>query len=123
MRRAALCLTLVVACVAVARPAGIFPARLSGNDFVAQVSGQPGVDKWHQNLNAAYAQRFAEGYQAGVVDATEGRLWCAPVGMKPGEVDDRIWAELRGRSGSMPGSAAGELVRLYATRFPCAGGK
>jgi hypothetical protein len=40
--------------------------------------------------------------------------------MKPGEVDDRIWAELRGRAGSMPGSAADELVRLYAARFPCA---
>jgi hypothetical protein len=123
MKRAATCLAMMAACAAVARPAGVFPLRLSGNDFVAQVSGQPGVDKWHQNPNAAYAQRFAEGYQAGVVDATQGRLWCAPAGMKPGEVDDRIWSELRGRSGSMPGNAADELLRLYAARFPCPGGR
>lgn len=120
MRRAALCLAGALALSAAAAPHGVFPWRLSGNDFVAQVSGQAGVTKWEQRPDAAYRQRYAEGYQAGVVDATQGRLWCAPPGMKPGEVDDRIWAELRGRAGSMPGSAADELVRLYAARFPCA---
>jgi hypothetical protein len=101
----------------------VFPWHLTGNDFVAQVSGQPGVDKWHQSPAAAYRQRYAEGYQAGVVDATQGKLWCAPPGMKPSEVDDRIWSELRQRAGTMPGSAAVELVRLYAARFPCPGGR
>jgi hypothetical protein len=81
------------------------------------------VDKWHQNPNATYAQHFAEGYQAGVVDATEGRLWCSPAGMKPDEVDDRIWAELRKREGKMPGRAADQLVTLYSARFPCHGGR
>jgi len=109
----------VLACSVAASPRNAFPWRLSGDDFVAQVAGQPGPDKWHQNPNAAYAQRYAEGYQAGVVDATQGRLWCAPPSMKPGEVDDRIWADLHQRVGSMPGSAAAELVRLYAERFPC----
>ena len=119
MKRGALYFALVVACGAAAKPLGLFPWHLSGNDFVTQVSGEPGVDKWHQSPNAAYQQRYAEGYQAGVVDATQGRLWCAPPGMKPTEVDDRIWDELRKRAGSMPGSAAAELVRLYAARFPC----
>jgi hypothetical protein len=119
MRLAALFLALGAVCGAVASPLGAFPWHLSGDDFVAQVAGQPGVDKWHQGPNAVYAQRYAEGYQAGVVDATQGRLWCAPPGMKPSEVDDRIWSELRQRAGSMPGSAAAELVRLYAARFPC----
>jgi hypothetical protein len=121
MKALALALALLATCAVAARPLGVFPWHLSGNDFVAQVSGQPGVDKWHQNPNAAYAQRYAEGYQAGVVDATQGQLWCAPPGMKPSEVDDRIWADLRQRAGSMPGSAATELVRLYAARFPCPG--
>lgn len=110
---------VVAAAYAAASPLVVFPWHLSGNDFVAQVSGQPGVDKWHQRPDAAYAQRYAEGYQAGVVDATQGRLWCAPPGMKPGEVDDRIWDELRQRAGTMPRSAAAELVRLYIARFPC----
>lgn len=117
MKRAALFLTLVVACGAAARPLGVFPWHLSGNDFVAQVAGQA------QRPDAAYAQRYAEGYQAGVVDATQGKLWCAPPGMKPTEVDDRIWGELRKRAGTMPGSAADELVRLYAARFPCPAGR
>ncbi|EKU82173.1 hypothetical protein ABIB42_005192 [Massilia sp. UYP32] len=117
MKRAALFLTLVVACGAAARPLGVFPWHLSGNDFVSQVAGQA------QRPDAAYAQRYAEGYQAGVVDATQGKLWCAPPGMKPTEVDDRIWAELRNRAGTMPGSAADELVRLYAARFPCPAGR
>src|SRR5438094_672609 len=105
MRRASLCAVLALSCTVAAAPLGVFPWPLSGNDFVAQVSGQPGADKWHQSPNAAYAQRYAEGYQAGVVDATQGTLWCAPSGMKPGEVDDRIWGELRNRAGTMPGSA------------------
>jgi hypothetical protein len=71
---------------------------------------------------SAYRQRYAEGYQAGVIDATQGRLWCAPPGTKPSEVDDRIWSELRQRAGTMPGSAAAELVRLYAAHFPCPAG-
>ncbi len=72
-----------------------------------------------QRPYAAYQQRYAEGYQAGVIDATQGKLLCPPPGMKPTEVDDRVWAELRKRAGSMPGSAADELVRLYIARFPC----
>jgi len=119
MKRAALYVALLMACGAAARPLGVFPWHLSGNDFVTQVSGEPGVDKWHQSPNAAYQQRYAEGYQAGVVDATQGRLWCAPPDMKPTEVDDRIWDDLRKRAGTMPGSAAAELVRLYVARFPC----
>jgi len=119
MKRAALYFALLMACGAAARPLGVFLWHLSGNDFVTQVSGEPGVDKWHQSPNAAYQQRYAEGYQAGVVDATQGRLWCAPPGMKPTEVDDRIWSDLRERAGKMPGSAAAELVRLYVARFPC----
>ena len=115
-------LVLSAGCAAAARPPGVFPWHLSGNDFVARVAGQPGVDKWKQSADAAYRQRYAEGYQAGVVDATQGRLWCAPPGMKPSEVDDRIWSELRQRAGTMPGSAAAELVRLYAARFPCPAG-
>ncbi|WP_343026001.1 Rap1a/Tai family immunity protein [Massilia sp. MP_M2] len=90
---------------------------------MAKVIGQPGVDKWRQQPDAAFQQRYAEGYQAGVVDATQGRLWCAPPGMKPLEIDDRIWDELRGRAGSMPGNAAAELIALYVARFPCADGR
>lgn len=123
MKRTTLFFTLVMACGAVAKPLGVFPWHLSGNDFVTQVSGQPGVDKWSQSPAATYQQRYAEGYQAGVVDATQGRLWCAPPGMKPTEVDDRIWEAMRSRAGSMPGSAAVELVRLYAARFPCPEGR
>lgn len=123
IRRVAVGAVLVVGCGGAAAPLGVFPWHLTGDSFVTQVSGQPGVDKWHQRPDLAYQQRYAEGYQAGVVDATQGRLWCAPPGMKPQEVDDRIWDELRGRAGAMPGSAAAELVALYAARFPCAGGR
>lgn len=122
-RGAALYVVLALACGAMARPAGVLPWHLTGDSFVTQMSGQPGVDKWHQSPNAAFQQRYAEGYQAGVVDATQGRLWCAPPGLKPAEVNERVWSELRGRAGSMPGNAAVELVALYVAKFPCAGGR
>lgn len=120
MRCAVLCAVLTLICGAAAQPLGAFTWHLSGDRFVAKVAGQPGVDKWSQQADAAFQQRYAEGYQAGVVDATQGRLWCAPPGMKPLEIDDRIWDELRGRAGSMPGNAAAELIALYVARFPCA---
>lgn len=119
MKRSLLCIAGLVACGVAASPRGVFPWHLSGDDFVAQASGQPGVPKWQQTPAAAYKQRYAEGYQAGVVDATQGRLWCAPAGMKPDEVDDRIWTRLKERRGSMPGNAADALLRLYVERFPC----
>ncbi|MFL6672401.1 MAG: Rap1a/Tai family immunity protein [Massilia sp.] len=116
MKRAAL---LLVACASAfaagARQRDIFPWHLSGDDLVAQQMG----NKWTQDANASAQRRYAEGYQAGVVDATQGKSWCAPDRMKPGEVDDRIWGELKKRRGAMPGSAAGVLVELYAARFPC----
>jgi hypothetical protein len=119
MIRAALCVIGMVACAVAASPLGVYPWHLSGNDLVQHLVGEPGVTKARQSAQALYDQRYAEGYQAGVVDATQGRLWCAPPGMKPGEVDDRIWGKLRGRAGSMPRSAADELIGLYAERFPC----
>lgn len=119
LRHVILCTVALLACGALASPHIVFPWHLSGNDFVTQVYGQPGTTKWGQNAEAAYKQRYAEGYQAGVVDATQGKLWCAPPGMKPAEIDDRIWSELRKRAGSMPGNAADQLAQLYAARFPC----
>lgn len=93
----------------------VFPWHLTGDDLVAHQMG----DKWQMDAEATIKRRYAEGYQAGVVDATQGKSWCAPDRMKPGEVDDRIWGELKKRRGSMPGNAADVLVELYAARFPC----
>jgi hypothetical protein len=101
-----------------AKQRDIFPWHLSGDDFVTRQIGE-GVSKWQQSAEATFNRRYAEGYQAGVVDATQGKSWCAPDRMKPAEVDDRIWGELVKRRGSMPGSAATALVELYAARFPC----
>jgi hypothetical protein len=117
-------IVLLLAVAAFAYAAGakqrdVFPWHLNGNDFVAQLAGEQGGSKWEQSPEAAAKRRYAEGYQAGVVDATQGKSWCAPNRMKPGEVDDRIWGELLKRRGSMPGSAADTLVELYAARFPC----
>ncbi|GAA0421302.1 hypothetical protein GCM10009094_26990 [Massilia aurea] len=83
MRCAVLCAVLTLICGVAAQPLGTFTWHLSGDRCVAKVAGQPGVDKWSQQPDAAFQQRYAEGYQAGVVDATQGRLWCAPPGMKP----------------------------------------
>lgn len=120
MRRAALLLVIAASAYAAgAKQRDIFPWHLSGDAFVAQQVGDPGIPKWEQGQGAAAKRRYAEGYQAGVVDATQGKSWCAPDRMKPAEVDDRIWDELLKRRGSMPENAASVLVELYAARFPC----
>lgn len=119
MRAAVLVGAALVACAVAASPRDVWFWHLSGDDFVKQMIGESNVSKWDQSAKATYEQRFAEGYQAGVVDATQGKLWCAPPRMKPAEVDDRIWAELRKRQGTMHGNAAETLIELYAARFPC----
>jgi hypothetical protein len=120
MKRTVLWLAVAVsAYTAGATGRDVFPWHLSGDDFVTQLMGEPASTKWEQDPNATFKQRYAEGYQAGVVDATQGKNWCAPNRMKPSEVDDRIWGELRKRRGAMPGSAAIVLIDLYTARFPC----
>lgn len=102
-----------------ARQRGVFPPRLSGAQLVVQLLGEPDIAKASQSPTVLYAQRYAEGYVAGVVDATEGRNWCAPA-MKPGEIDDRVWAEVQRRPrASLPANAGTMLVELYAAKFPC----
>lgn len=119
MRAALIALALATAYAAGAqRPDKFWYQYLSGDDFVAALD-ESTADKWHQTAEAASRRRFAQGYQAGVVDATQGKSWCAPPRMKPDEVDDRIWQKLVSQRGTMSGSAARVLVELYAARFPC----
>jgi hypothetical protein len=119
MKRIALLSAVAVAALAAgARQHDVFPWHLSGDEFVARQAGEAS-HKWEQSPQEAAKRIYAEGYQAGVVDATQGKSWCAPDRMKPAEVDDRIWAELLKRRGKMPGSAADELVSMYVARFPC----
>jgi hypothetical protein len=93
--------------------------HLTGDELLTHQLVPPGITKWDQSLDDSYKRHYAEGYQAGVVDATQGRNWCAPSRMKPGEVDDRVWTEIKKRRGAMPGNAAIILLELYSVRFPC----
>lgn len=101
-----------------------FNPHLTADEFAKQLIGeldQPGITKLEQSRDATNKQRYAEGYLAGVVDATQGHSWCAPSRMKPMEVDDRMLTELdkRKAKGGMPGNAATILLALYQARFPC----
>jgi hypothetical protein len=94
--------------------------RLSGDDLVARLLGDPNVSKSKQDAARLFKQRYAEGYLDGVVDATQGRSWCSPARLKSHEVDDRVFAELKKRAhGSMPGNAAGYVLEQFDLKFPC----
>ena len=96
------------------------PARLSGDQLVVQLLGDTKVPTAQQDAKTLFAQRYAEGYLDGVVDATQGRTWCAPPRFKTHELDDRVFAALKKRPrGSMPGAAADQLVEQYQITFPC----
>lgn len=96
------------------------PPRLSGDDLVKQIIGEEGVPRAQQSPQTLYKQHHAEGYMAGVAEATEGRLWCAPERIKWRELDDRVFAVLwKNDPGSMPGNAAELLVQQLAAKYPC----
>ena len=99
--------------------AGVYAPRVQVTDYVMAQQLDAEVPRSMRSPASLYRERFAEGYLAGVVDATQGRLWCAPAGIAPTEVDDRVWTALRKRRLSLGGSAAQHLIEEYAAKFPC----
>jgi hypothetical protein len=83
--------------------------RLTGNQFISWLSG-----------DVIERERFAAGYIGGVIDATQGIRWCAPLRIKPHELEERGWANLADRPpGSMPGNAAVLLHQQFIAKYPC----
>lgn len=69
---------------------------------------------------ASAEQRYAEGYLAGVADASQGRLWCDTGRVKTVELDGIVLAELK----KLPAAgrqrqAAPLVIAILAQRFPC----
>lgn len=114
MKARAAILMLVMA--AGAHAAGIKrPPHITGDQIIAELRG--GTDA--QRL---FDKPYAQGYLAGVLDATQGRSWCMPPGLKPEVADDQVLEGLAKRQvGSMPGIAAAVLLEQYKARFPIAG--
>jgi hypothetical protein len=106
----------MLALLATAHAAGVKrPPHMTGDQFIAELGGAPTVQR-------LFDRHYAKGYMAGVVDATQGRTWCAPSGLKPDTMDDQVLDELAGRPvGSMPGIASDVLLELYSTQFPANG--
>lgn len=98
-----------------------FKPRLTGDEVLSHQLVPAGHTKWDQTGEATLKRTYAAGYQAGVVDTTQAYAWtwCAPRTLKPAEVNDRVWSELKKRRGSMPGNGAAVLLGLYTKRFPC----
>ena len=98
-----------------------FKPHLTGDELLSHQLVAPGQTKWAQTGAETLKREYAAGYQAGVVDTTQGHAWtwCAPSRLKPAEVNDRVWTEMKKRSGSMPGNGAIVLLELYTARFPC----
>lgn len=101
-----------------------FTPHLTGDEFINQLIGElekSGVAKSKKSAHATNKQRYAEGYLAGVIDATQGRSWCAPSRLKPMEVESRMLTELDKRKalGPIPDNAAPLLLELYNAKFPC----
>lgn len=104
MRRTALILMLCTGVVLAAKR-DVFLYHMTGDDFLGQYTiGRQG---------------YAEGYLAGVYDATQGKGWCAPHGLNPDEIDDAAVGALKKRRGTMHGNAAESIAKAYADRFPC----
>jgi hypothetical protein len=101
-----------------------FTPHLTGDEFINQLMGgieKSGVAKSKTSDHATDKQRYAEGYLAGVIDATQGSSWCAPSRLKPMEVASRMLTELDKRKalGPIHDNAAPVLLELYNATFPC----
>jgi hypothetical protein len=106
----------MLALLTTAHTAGVTrPPHMTGDQFIAELRSGP-------NAQRLFDQHYAQGYMAGVVDATQGRTWCAPSSLKPDAVDDQVLDELAKRPiGSMSGNASVILLEQYGTKFPANG--
>lgn len=91
-------------------------AGFSSHQLATDLRGTPGVPKADQAPEVLYKQRHAEGYLAGVMDATQGDVWCRPPRIKPGELNELVWTALAAEARRVNESAAGRIVPFPA--FP-----
>lgn len=111
-------LVLVAACAYTvgAHQTVIFPARLTGEEFVRRWRGAPGLpSEW--SVRTQQEQVYAQGYLDAIVDLTQGQRWCSPAGMQSGERDDRVIEMLK--KAEAHDNAAKLLLDMYVARFPC----
>lgn len=99
-------------------------SRLSASAFLTQLTGVGQNTPSRTTLDSSQTsqlQRYAEGYSAGVIDATQGSSWCAPRRLKPMAVESRMLSELDRRhgAGKLSGNAGAILLDIYESIFPC----
>lgn len=89
------------------------------DDFVRDARGTPHLSKSEMDVPTFFAIRYADGYIAGVVDATQGTSWCAPARLKESELDERVWVSMRDLKGAMRGNAAIAILGQLNANYPC----
>lgn len=96
------------------------PGRLSGAQMIERWTS-PAVDGTVRSHTAIFARQYADGYLAGVADASEGALWCNRYAVKPHEVDAEIMGVLKSMAASKASRtvAARLVTEALASRFPC----
>lgn len=95
-----------------------FPAHLSGAQFLIWWRGGPELPA-EQPPKVQRQAVYAQGYLDAVVDLTQGKEWCSPANMEPGERDDRAITALEQARVQGNGNAARALLAQYVARFPC----
>jgi hypothetical protein len=81
---------------------------LSGNELLSQLDGE------------SYSERgFALGYIAGVADAVENVLVCAPTSVTTGQMRDIVWKYLRANPQSRHFTASSLVVEALRKVWPC----
>lgn len=106
---------LVLACLV--SPQAAQAAGYSREDFVRDLLHKPG----DTDAPTVFAARYASGFMAGVVDATEGGRWCAPKWLEESEIDIRIGSALNRGFGELDGSAATAMLAFLMSKYPCHG--
>jgi len=112
-----------------AKPADATPARASVERLLFHAGGNPhtpALPDWPQPVRAAVARDQARMFLAAVIDAGEGREWCAArSGLPSHEVDTQRLLDLRAHPGpaardsAVRDSAARAVGAALAQRFPC----
>lgn len=96
--------------------------RLTGNDYQSKAAGnrRTAGNNGVPDQEVEQQARFSNGYLGGVIDATQGKSWCAPARIKPSELDAiGYWALVDQAPGSIPGNAATLLLQHFIAKYPC----
>lgn len=113
-------ITLLTAATVTLPPTNTPGMRYSAERLLADRIQPQGATVQDLSPRQVRQRYFVDGYLAGIVDATEGTVWCDPRTAPPHEIDAEIlWAIKDMPRDQLKARAAPVVISVLVKKYPC----